>query len=117
IFYVVMIGLRVYLNPKLAPSTIGETITWRQRLVALKGLWGIGVLFAVLLVGIYSGFFTPTEAAAAGAFAVFVTVSGLPKMMASWIVGANLSPLAFIIVICILFLFLGCFMDAISMLL
>ncbi len=157
-FYVVVIGLRVHLNPKLAPSTIGETITWKQRLEALKGLWGIGALFAVLLVGIYSGFFTPTEAAAAGAFAafvimvvtkhfsweslrssmvgtlevcamlfmlligasifvVFITVSGLPKMMASWIVAANLSPLAFVIVICILFLFLGCFMDAISMLL
>lgn len=156
VIYILVIGVRVHLNPKLAPP-VTDVFTWKQRLLALNGVWGIGVLFAVLLFGIYSGFFTPTEAAAVGAFTslillfvtghyswpnlraafggtlevcsmlfllligasifvVFISVSGLPKMLASWIISANLSPLSFVLVIIVLFLFLGCFMDAISIL-
>ena len=72
IIYMIGIGIRVRLNPKLAPSVVGEVITWKTRLVVIKDVWGILVLAVVLLGGIYSGFFTATEAAAASAFAAFV---------------------------------------------
>jgi C4-dicarboxylate transporter DctM subunit len=70
--YCVWIGVLVALKPWLAPAVSGEVITWRQRISALKDIWGIILLIAVLLVGVYSGFFTATEAAALGAFSAFV---------------------------------------------
>jgi C4-dicarboxylate transporter DctM subunit len=72
LMYCIWIGVLVALNPKLAPRVSGEIITWRQRISALKDVWGIIVLIAVLLVGVYSGFFTATEAAALGGFAAFI---------------------------------------------
>lgn len=113
----------------------------------------------LLLGGIYSGAFTPTEAAAVaalyalllaglvyrelgranlfaafletarqttiillmicGAFAVnyAVTAEQLDKALAAWIAGLGLGPLAFLITINVLFLVLGCFIDATTMLL
>ena len=69
--YCVWIGGLVVLKPKLAPRS-SEVITWRQRISALKDLWGIALLVVLLLAGVYSGFFTATEAAALGAFAAFI---------------------------------------------
>lgn len=71
IMYMIMIGIRVSLNPKLAPPVL-DKITWKTRLVVVKDVWGILVLAVVLLGGIYSGLLTATEAAAASAFAAFV---------------------------------------------
>ena len=83
---------------------VTKHFSWENLQSSMVGTLEVCAMLFMLLIG-------------ASIFVVFITVSGLPKMMASWIVGANLSPLAFVIVICILFLFLGCFMDAISMLL
>jgi C4-dicarboxylate transporter DctM subunit len=113
----------------------------------------------VLLGGIYSGAFTPTEAAAVaalyalvlagvvyreldgarlfaafadtarqsamillmicGAFAVnyAVTAERLDQALAAWIGGLGLQPLAFLVVVNVVFLVLGCFIDATTMLL
>ena len=158
LIYMIMIGVRVRLNPKLAPTIRDERITWGRRLAAFQGVWGVAVLFVILLGGIYTGFFTATEAAAIGAlaafvilvatgnfkwsslkasfletmevtamalmmlvgaalFAVFMDVSGLPKMLANWIVAANMPIPFFLITIAILYIFLGCFLPAISMML
>jgi len=56
-------------DPSLAPSP--EKVTWRERLVSLKGLWSMILLFVVVIGGIYIGWFTPTEAAAVGATMTF----------------------------------------------
>jgi C4-dicarboxylate transporter, DctM subunit len=113
----------------------------------------------VLLGGIYSGAFTPTEAAAVaalyalllaglvyrelnwmgltgafaetarqtavillmicGAFAVnyAVTAEQLDKALAAWVAGLGMGPLAFLVTVNVLFLVLGCFIDATTMLL
>jgi tripartite ATP-independent transporter DctM subunit len=113
----------------------------------------------VLLGGIYSGAFTPTEAAAVaalyalvlaggvyreldgarlfaafadtarqsavillmicGAFAVnyAVTAEQLDKALAAWIASLGLQPLAFLVVVNLVFLVLGCLIDATTMLL
>ena len=113
----------------------------------------------VLLGGIYSGAFTPTEAAAVaglyvlvlagvvyreldgkrlfaafadtarqssvillmicGAFAVnyAVTAEQLDKALAAWIAGLGLRPLPFLVLVNLVFLILGCIIDATTMLL
>jgi C4-dicarboxylate transporter DctM subunit len=70
LIYMGMVFVRVLRNPGLAPS-VKEGVTWRQRIVSLKGTWGILALFIVVIGGIYFGLFTPTEAGAMGAFGAF----------------------------------------------
>lgn len=45
----------------------GTPPPWRARLAALRGPWQFALLFALTIGGIYSGLFSPTEAAAVGA--------------------------------------------------
>ncbi len=52
-------------DPKAGPP--GERSSWRERLVALKDVWGVVVLFVVVMGGIYGGIFTATEGASIGA--------------------------------------------------
>ena len=57
-------------DPNAGPP--GERTNWKQRLDALKDVWGVLTLFAVVMGGIYGGVFTATEGAAIGAFGGFV---------------------------------------------
>ncbi|HEV2057062.1 MAG TPA: TRAP transporter large permease [Methylomirabilota bacterium] len=50
----------------------GEHSTWHERLLALKDVWAVAVLFIFVMGGIYVGFFTATEGAAMGAFGAMV---------------------------------------------
>lgn len=68
--YMVMVYIRVKRNPTLALPLKG--ITWKERLISLKGMWGIVVLAIIVMGGIYLGIFTPTEAGAVGAFGAFL---------------------------------------------
>jgi tripartite ATP-independent transporter DctM subunit len=60
----------VWRDPKAGPA--GERSSWRERIEALKGIWGVALLFAISIGGIYAGFFTATEGAGVGAFGAFV---------------------------------------------
>lgn len=64
------IYLQCRLNSKLAPQR--PAASWKERLIALKGIWGIAAAFIIIMGGIYAGFFTPTEGGAIGAAAVFL---------------------------------------------
>lgn len=68
--YFVTIAIVVSLYPHLA--TPGEKTTFKQKLVGLKGLIPFTGVFALIIGGIYAGFFTPTEAASIGAFGTFL---------------------------------------------
>ncbi|MBL8532863.1 MAG: TRAP transporter large permease [Betaproteobacteria bacterium] len=57
-------------NPELGPP--GEKSTWGERLKGLRDIWAVAVLFAIVLGGLYGGWFTPTEAAGVGAAGGFV---------------------------------------------
>lgn len=46
--------------------------TWPDRFRALKGVWGIVLLFVLVIGGIYGGIFTTTEAAGIGAGGAFL---------------------------------------------
>ena len=50
----------------------GARSTWRERLLALKDVWGVAVLFIFVMGGIYGGLFTATEGAGMGAFGALV---------------------------------------------
>ena len=70
--YVVSIIIRVKLNPKLAPTLKDKVFTPREKLESIKDTWSIFILILIVFGGIYSGLFTPTEAAAVGALATFI---------------------------------------------
>ncbi len=52
--------------PEYAPTQARATL--KERLAALRGPWQFIALFVVTIGGIYAGIFSPTEAAAIGAF-------------------------------------------------
>jgi C4-dicarboxylate transporter, DctM subunit len=60
----------VWRDPSAGPA--GERSSWAQRLQALKGIWGVVLLFVVSIGGIYGGVFTATEGAGVGAFGAFL---------------------------------------------
>jgi len=57
-------------DPDAGPPA--ERYTWRQRLVALRNVWGVALLFALVIGGIYGGVFTATEGAGVGAAGAFL---------------------------------------------
>ena len=70
ILYIITIVIQVRINPQLGPP--GPKTTLREKILSLRQTWGMLVLFALVMGGIYLGFFTPTEAGAVGAFGAFL---------------------------------------------
>jgi tripartite ATP-independent transporter DctM subunit len=54
------------IKPKWGP--VGPRSSWKQKWRALAGTYEMVILFVLIIVGLYAGFFTPTEAGAVGAF-------------------------------------------------
>jgi len=79
VVYLIGISIMVRLNPKIAPLA-PIRFTRKEKLKATLGLWGIGVLFALVMGGIYTGFFTPSAGAAVGAFGALLLALGKRKM-------------------------------------
>jgi len=69
VLYMAAVSVTVHLKPKAGPA--GVKSTWAERLEAVKHVWAICGLFIVVMGGIYSGIFTPTEAAGIGASGAF----------------------------------------------
>jgi C4-dicarboxylate transporter, DctM subunit len=153
-----LFGITIYImtlrNPLLGPP--GPSTTLKQKLVSLKGIWLVLLLFVVVIGGMYVGVFTPTEGAGIGAFASFVimvvkqgfnkqkltdslldtggmvamiylilmganifsyfiALSRLPATMAQGVAALNIPAVLVFVVIMVIYLFLGCIMDTISM--
>ena len=70
ILLMVAVVLMTLRDPEHAPA--GEKFTWKQRLEALRGIWGVLLLVIVVLGGIYGGVFTATEGAGMGAAGAFL---------------------------------------------
>ncbi|MDH5353434.1 MAG: TRAP transporter large permease [Gammaproteobacteria bacterium] len=68
--YLGAVAWTVWRNPEAGPP--GERIDMSGRLQSLKGVWGILLLFGIVMGGIYGGIFTPTEAAGIGAAGAFI---------------------------------------------
>jgi tripartite ATP-independent transporter DctM subunit len=156
LLYAGAVRVSTALDPDRAPA--GPRADWRERRRALSGVWSVVLLFAVVIGGIYFGWFSPTEAAAVGAagafllallrggltrtaladataeiarttgmiflilvgasfFNYFVETSGLPLRVVDWFEALGLGPTGSLILILAFYVVLGCFLDALSMIL
>lgn len=80
ILYSGMIYTRCRINPRLGAAL--PAVSWRERMASLRGVWGMVVLMVMILGGIYTGVFTPTEAGGIGAFGALVMALSLRRV--SW---------------------------------
>ena len=63
--YIVVVMIYVRISPDAGPA--GDRSTATERFVALNQIWTVILIFTVVIGGIYTGVFTPTEGAAFGA--------------------------------------------------
>jgi C4-dicarboxylate transporter DctM subunit len=68
--YVATVFVVSRVRPELTP--MAPSMPVRERLRAALGMWKLGLLFTLAVLGIYLGWFSPTEAAAVSAFAAIV---------------------------------------------
>ncbi|MGQ9823425.1 MAG: TRAP transporter large permease [Desulfotomaculales bacterium] len=68
--FLLTISLLCLKNPNLGPA--GEKTSFSEKLAALPGVIEVLVLFILVIGGLYLGWFTPTEAGAAGSFGALV---------------------------------------------
>ncbi|UPQ90294.1 TRAP transporter large permease [Vibrio sinaloensis] len=82
-----LLGIGLYLaavqwvvarKPDSAPP--GERVSWKDRFIALKGIFSTLLLFVIVMGGIYIGAFTPTEAAGIGACGAFALAAVRGKL-------------------------------------
>lgn len=152
----IYIAIRCTINPALGP--LGKHYPWSERFRSLVKLAPIGVIFSVVIGGMYSGAFTPGEAAGVGAgavvvvgvamrrlswravviaieetaklsvmiFAILVSASVLSRFLVStqvttgvieWIAATGYNRYVIFALIVLLYLVLGCILDAFGMIL
>lgn len=154
--YAIAVWLIVTFKPGLAGEAMPST-TLKQKILSTRSVGPFLLVFIVVLGGLYNGFFTPTEAAAVGTFAVFIIalfrgvsrsdiVSAVAESLAMSVViffmllgaeifgyfvsvsrvsfyitdvvtAAGMPPVGVLLSILLLYLVLGCFMDAMAMML
>ena len=68
--YNIAISIVTRMNPEIGPP--GKRTSWKERFQALSQVWGVLLLFLIVIGGIYFGLFTPTEAAGIGACGGFL---------------------------------------------
>lgn len=62
----------VKVRPDIAPNPEKSTYSFKELIFSLKDVVPIAILFGIVIVGIYGGVFTPSEAAAVGCFCAFI---------------------------------------------
>ena len=89
-------------SPEAGPPA--ERADWGERLRALRDVWAVGVLFAIVMGGIYGGVFTATEGAGIGAtgaffFALFRRVLTWKVMFEVLVDSARTTAMLFVILV------------------
>lgn len=154
--YLIVISIVVRIDPAAGPAA--KRATAAERWLALRDVWTVVLIFVVVMGGIYSGAFTPTEGAGIGAFGMFLIAvfyggmrwqgfidtmletaqtsamiflillgagvlnaflgfSQLPIWAADLFQNSGLSPYVVVLAMIVLYLFLGCVMDSLAMIL
>ena len=70
LFFMAVIAGWVSLRPEVAPRA--EKSTWKERVAAIPDALIILIVFGIVIGGMISGFFSPTEAGTIGTIAVFL---------------------------------------------
>ena len=76
--YMVAIAVVVRIDPLAGPAATAKP-TPPNAGSSLRHIWTVGVIFVVVMGGIYSGIFTPTEGAGVGAVATFLVAVTLRR--------------------------------------
>ena len=76
--YMVVVHLYVRFVPGAAP--VVEKAPWSERLRASRSVWPVLLVFLLVVIGIYRGWFSATEAAGVGAFATMALAIWLGGM-------------------------------------
>lgn len=87
VLYAIAAMMRARIRPDLAPRA--ERMAWSGRSALFERVWPVLGLFFLVIGGIQFGWFSPTEAAAVGAFGAFVLA-----LIAGSITGATLREIA-----------------------
>ncbi len=101
--YLVGVYVFVRIRPALAPS-IQEQVSLEEKLKSMLYVWPVIVLMSIVLGGIYTGFFPPSAAGAAGAFGAFCLAVAKKRTLKGWLPpvlydAASISCVIFIILI------------------
>lgn len=75
-----VIGFMCVRNPQLGPP--GPVFTWKEKFASLNGIWETLILFALVMGGMFAGWFTATEGASIGAAGTLVLA--LVKRQLTW---------------------------------
>jgi C4-dicarboxylate transporter DctM subunit len=111
--FIYMIGIYLWctIKPNIAPRT-DIRVSWKVRITSLKDGYGAVLIFGVVMGGIYTGIFTPTEAGAFGAGVALILLLMKSKarflsLMEGLTETAKVTCMFFTIVICAHFFTLG----------
>ena len=63
-----MIAISIYVRFRPSAGGIKERVPYSERFKAMAAVWPVLIVFLLVIGGIYTGVFTPTEAAGVGAF-------------------------------------------------
>ncbi|WP_291329731.1 TRAP transporter large permease [Desulfovibrio sp. UCD-KL4C] len=80
LLFIVAIAIQCHKNPNLGPK--GETFTFAEKMRSLIGLADTFIIFALVIGGMFFGFFTPNESAAVGVLGILVL--GILKRQLTW---------------------------------
>lgn len=99
--YLFAVGYHVLRDPKAGPA--GPRSDWSERLRTTLAAAPVALIFLVVVVSIYGGWASPTEASAVGAVATFLLAAAhglrLPGVIASLSGAATASAMIFLILI------------------
>ncbi|MFH0728926.1 MAG: TRAP transporter large permease [Pseudomonadota bacterium] len=82
--FILAVIIQCAARPAMGPR--GPRTTWSAKFKSLSGTWGMLTLFLLVIGGIYSGIFTPTEAAGVGAFGALLILASKRKLTAAALV-------------------------------
>ncbi len=80
VLFLLSVYLMCCLNPSWGPA--GPKTSFKEKFASLPGALEMLILFLLIMLGLYFGLFTPTEAGAAGSF--FALVISLSERSLSW---------------------------------
>lgn len=73
VMYIIIIVVRCTIHKDWAPAP--TSTPWKERLISLKGLISVVILFGVTLGGMFAGFFSVNQASCIGAFLALIIMA------------------------------------------